>query len=280
MSGYLRRAISATRKPGGSIHPLLGSVFSPMPAPKIADGARGEYGADGPTADEETAHRLAQSPDTESQLAADTPSGAALSIGRTSVLSADVANAVGARRLFSTRAGAELGESPGESGAGSVHEPPAPDGARTSSGGAFGSDAPDHANVRASVLHATAMTGESDGGSRRELSTRDRGESESDVAHVEPLIPMDRPRADAAQAIESTPALMSAAARRDAISDAVRSAVSRSTASLREAGDIQIHIGRIEVMAVAPVSPRPPPTPRQTSPSLSDYLNRRGGRPG
>jgi hypothetical protein len=94
------------------------------------------------------------------------------------------------------------------------------------------------------------------------------------------LIPTDRSRADAGQAIESAPAAMSAAARRDAISDAVRGAVSRSTSSLREAGDIQIHIGRIEVMAVAPVSPRPPPAPRQTSPSLSDYLNRRGGRPG
>jgi hypothetical protein len=48
----------------------------------------------------------------------------------------------------------------------------------------------------------------------------------------------------------------------------------------READEIQIHIGRIEVTAVPPAPARPAPVPNRKSPSLDDYLKRRPGRAG
>jgi hypothetical protein len=44
--------------------------------------------------------------------------------------------------------------------------------------------------------------------------------------------------------------------------------------------DIQIHIGRIEVIAVPPPAPRATPAPARKSTSLDDYLKRRNGRAG
>ncbi|MGA8575379.1 MAG: hypothetical protein WB609_06770 [Candidatus Cybelea sp.] len=46
----------------------------------------------------------------------------------------------------------------------------------------------------------------------------------------------------------------------------------------RRTDDIQIHIGRIEVVAVPPASPRPIAVPARKSLSLDEYLQRRGGR--
>jgi hypothetical protein len=46
----------------------------------------------------------------------------------------------------------------------------------------------------------------------------------------------------------------------------------------READEVRIHIGRIEVTAVAPAPARPAaPMPRHKAPSLEDYLKRRNG---
>jgi hypothetical protein len=48
---------------------------------------------------------------------------------------------------------------------------------------------------------------------------------------------------------------------------------------LPEKDDIQIHIGRIEVTAIQPAPPRPPPAaPARRAPSLDEYLKRRNGR--
>jgi hypothetical protein len=48
----------------------------------------------------------------------------------------------------------------------------------------------------------------------------------------------------------------------------------------READEINIHIGRIEVTAAAPAAARAPAAPPRKSPSLDDFLKRRPGRPG
>jgi hypothetical protein len=46
------------------------------------------------------------------------------------------------------------------------------------------------------------------------------------------------------------------------------------------ADEIEIHIGRIEVVAAPPAPPRPAVTPQRKSLSLDDYLSRRNGRSG
>jgi hypothetical protein len=56
-------------------------------------------------------------------------------------------------------------------------------------------------------------------------------------------------------------------------------AVRNSAAVDRQADEIHIHIGRIEVTAVRPPAPRAPTT-REKEVSLDAYLKRRGGRPG
>jgi len=55
-------------------------------------------------------------------------------------------------------------------------------------------------------------------------------------------------------------------------------AVRNSAVIDRQADEIQIHIGRIEVTAVHPPAPRAPTT-RKKEISLDAYLDRRGGRP-
>jgi hypothetical protein len=47
-----------------------------------------------------------------------------------------------------------------------------------------------------------------------------------------------------------------------------------------QADDIQIHIGRIEVVAVPQAAPRPAAAPTRKGLSLDEYLNRRDGRAG
>jgi hypothetical protein len=48
--------------------------------------------------------------------------------------------------------------------------------------------------------------------------------------------------------------------------------------SLREVDDIQIHIGRIEVIAMPPAAPRTPVAAAPKTTSLDDYLKSRNGR--
>jgi hypothetical protein len=59
------------------------------------------------------------------------------------------------------------------------------------------------------------------------------------------------------------------------------SQVESATRSLSpQADDIQIHIGRIEVVAVPQAAPRPAAAPARKGLSLDEYLNRRNGRVG
>ncbi len=44
MSGYLHRMVSSALRPSGSIHPILGSVFSASTYQRMRDEIRGEDG--------------------------------------------------------------------------------------------------------------------------------------------------------------------------------------------------------------------------------------------
>jgi hypothetical protein len=48
----------------------------------------------------------------------------------------------------------------------------------------------------------------------------------------------------------------------------------------RQSDEIQIHIGRIEVIAMPPAAPRPMPVPARKSQTLDEYLRRGSGRAG
>ena len=99
------------------------------------------------------------------------------------------------------------------------------------------------------------------------ISERDNERArESQLARqIRPLIP----QADAQSLI---------AVRRPAVATAQLS--NRHHHERRDADDIQINIGRIEVIAVSPPTQRSTPAPARKGMSLDDYLSRRNGRIG
>jgi hypothetical protein len=56
--------------------------------------------------------------------------------------------------------------------------------------------------------------------------------------------------------------------------------ISIAPSAQQQADDIQIHIGRIEVVAIPQPAPRPAPAPTRKGLSLDEYLSRRNGRSG
>ena len=56
--------------------------------------------------------------------------------------------------------------------------------------------------------------------------------------------------------------------------------ISVARSAQQQADDIQIHIGRIEVVAVPQPAPRPAPAPTRKGLSLDEYLSHRNGRSG
>jgi hypothetical protein len=57
-------------------------------------------------------------------------------------------------------------------------------------------------------------------------------------------------------------------------------AIRRAPAAHREADEIHIHIGHIEVSAIAQAAPRPPAAPARKTVTLDEYLRRGDGRAG
>jgi hypothetical protein len=283
MSGYLHRAVAAIRHAGGSIHPLLGSVLSASPVPGNVEDPRIAYGASGLSlAAGDTSHQSAAfgSRGPQFEVAAEVRAAATLSADQASDAPGDMGlGATAERRLFSL-AGLEAGASrAGEHNAADAAR--VADGVRVRSGGsrAFGSGAPDDSHTGADGGHDIPAAPDAHGSLPPALLERDPRIFGQD-GRVEPLMPLDPLRAVVANVMVSHPLPVSAAAGRNATSEALRSTHGRSGQSQREADDIQIHIGRIEVTAVAPTAARPPPAPRPTSPSLDEYLKRRTGRSG
>lgn len=92
-------------------------------------------------------------------------------------------------------------------------------------------------------------------------------------ASYQPLIAASQQPAPKLQPREPMPA---AAAMRPSRAEAAR----RSQPAQREADEIHIHIGRIEVAAITQQAPRPTAAAARRSLNLDDYLRRGNGRPG
>lgn len=89
-----------------------------------------------------------------------------------------------------------------------------------------------------------------------------------------PVRSADGPRSSEPE--QSAPALQAASRRAAASEAAQRSALMRAPI---QAEDIQIHIGRIEVIAVPLPAPRPAAAPARRGQTLDEYLSRSNGRP-
>jgi hypothetical protein len=98
-------------------------------------------------------------------------------------------------------------------------------------------------------------------------------ERENQPAGREQSLPVGRPRA----LVSQSDAKLLMAMRRPGANE---QPAARQRQEVRSADDIQINIGRIEVIAVPPAAPRPTPPPARKGMSLDDYLGRRNGRLG
>jgi hypothetical protein len=92
-------------------------------------------------------------------------------------------------------------------------------------------------------------------------------------APYQPLLAASQQPAPKLQPRESLP---TSAATRTSASEAAR----RAQPAQREADEIHIHIGRIEVAAITQPSPRPAAAAARRSLNLDEYLRRGNGRPG
>jgi len=239
MSRFLRNAIVSARDPGASLQPRLPSLYANLTEPLIVDGVTST--GDGP---EEFA-RPAR------------PTGSA------------EGEPIGPRRK------GLLGESmpvPGEPEGVSSTEPhgplrhahstPRPDGQRASNTPAGAHPFSDAVRTATEVL--------------RPWLARPSREDSGDNNARGPLEPSLREPAHAAEARSQ---LVAAAPPRRMPDLEARGPRAGAASASAPGNDVEIHIGRIEVIAAAPTV-RAPPKSTHKSPSLGDYLNgRRGRRP-
>jgi len=78
--------------------------------------------------------------------------------------------------------------------------------------------------------------------------------------------------------VPSPQILQAAAARKAATNEALAQRSAEQARAPIQREDIQIHIGRIEVIATPPHTPRPAPAPVRRGQSLDEYLNSSSGR--
>jgi len=90
----------------------------------------------------------------------------------------------------------------------------------------------------------------------------------------QPLMPENPSRAEALRTFRQVTSPLAPDVRKDVRREATTHPSSSSASPEREAGEIQIHIGRIEVTAVPPPTPPPVRAPVRKSISLDEYLRR------
>jgi hypothetical protein len=263
MSGFLQRVIATAQSPGGSIHPLLGSVLSPTPRP--------DRSPDAPAAAASPEYRAATAArsgiDSADRGRAD---GAGASRGVAVEFHADVppadfdSTAPGLSRRGTVaperRATEDFVSAPLSNPAIAVAHDPT-NAVRTS----------DDAASRATAMPASAMRSSI---SDREDSAAQTADTRA-TARYSPLMP-DNVRSTApADGFAPLSPRWSAPPAGEARDDP-----RQSRQPAREADDIHIHIGRIEVTAAAPAPARAAAAQPRKSPSLDEFLKRRPGRAG
>jgi hypothetical protein len=313
MSGYLHRMVSSALRPGGSIHPMLGSVFSASTyqrAPEDIQGERSVSSLIGP--EFPVKPQKAESDSSRIRPVLVTPPPATIPPGTGPIpdLSDSSREAVPEetthlQRLVNT------------SLQGKVEKPVIP--AHGMSYGDSSSDEPEklaskneheiatvHRHVPG-VQSAEPKPGLSPsnvpplpGGTPMFGNAKQNGSTElaSETVHAlvtkaqkndrekptatpkgryQPLMPESLSRTDGPRAFRPVTSSPTPNVRKDVRKEERARRLNTSGSPEREADEIQIHIGRIEVTAVPPPTPAPVRAPARKSISLDEYLKRKHG---
>lgn len=240
MSGYLHRLAGSASNPGGTIHPVVGSIFSP---PRSDDAPEAE-------GFEETA---------------------ATEIRRPALRATDIASAVEQATITSTKPAASAPEPPQIVRTRQMQA--APESHPLTTRG-ITSDSETSEGVPRTRTTATTSTSEASMTGRTRFEEPAVLAAQTSQPRLLPELPpsANASRIRSADAVSSAPSL-----RTHEKSDASPSARGQTTAS--DSDEIQIHIGRIEVTATAPAPIQVAPAkPQRRAPSLEEYLRSRDGR--
>jgi hypothetical protein len=308
MSGYLHRMVSSALRPSGSIHPMLGSVFSATTYQRMPEEIRGEDGNSSVMRPESPVKLQKQESDSSRiQPVLVTPPPATIPPGTGPVL--DLSDSTrGTVPEETTGLQPLVNSGPQEKVEKPVVRP------REITYGDGRSDAPEKLVSRNEheivTVHrhvpepkpglspsnvpplpgGTPMSGNAKQNGSTELASEtvhalvtkaQKNDREKPTAthkgRYQRLMPESPSRTDGPRAFRSITSPLTPNVRKD-VRKEERARVSNSSGSpQREADEIQIHIGRIEVTAVPPPTPAPVRAPARKSISLDEYLKRKHG---
>jgi hypothetical protein len=263
MSRFLQRVIATVQSPGGSIHPMLGSIYSPTPRPGLPEDAPAvpssrEQGPETTPAAARSGGR--RSGDRWSGMdSAGRPQGAA----ETHAAFDSRLETVDPERRAAEDVGRTAARGPAQSRAPLVN--------------ASIDETRDQAASRNEAASRAAATLNSASALRNSIS--DHGDDAAQTADAAAGGRNTRTTDRYAPAGGIAPVASSVRSRNAAAGEA-HDGLHRSRPAAREADEIQIHIGRIEVTAAAPAPARAAAAKPRPSPSLDEFLKRRPGRAG
>lgn len=274
MSRFLQRLIATAQNPGGSIHPMLGSVYSPNPRTGLPQDtlpvAAPEHWAESPPTALGSGGRRAgvDSADRDRPEGA-AESGVAFESRQEAAPARDEQDVDRAAATSRARSRVPLVNPNTEARETALREDPASRAAATvNSASALRNSISDRGAATAQAA-GTVTAGRYAAITDHDASTTDR--DASIAGHYSPLMPANV--TGMALAGDIVPAASSLRP------PAPHTGEPHGDA---HADDIQIHIGRIEVTAAAPAPTRAraAATPPRQSPSLDEFLKRRPGRAG
>jgi hypothetical protein len=264
MSGYLQRMVSSAMSPGGSIRPILGSVFSPTTYRSTPEDIRGKGSVSSSLIGTEHAAPLADR-GLEPGLSAD-PVPEETTIFNPSV------NESPQRSVRSRLSSLDMSMGDVRS-----DEPPNPT-----------SQHKYEIVTKGAGLQPLSRTVTPVSGNAKQNESREPVSEPADTLAARAK-KSDVEKSEAADKIRYQPLMTTPVSSADGplgswrvsspltpdVRKEVKGDVSSSSGSpQREPDEIQIHIGRIEVTAVPQAMPRPAPPPLRKSISLDDYLKR------